>query len=1564
MAISGMVPGYTAADAAVRLQRVQATCASLDLDAILFVGGVDGRDNLGSVHALNYLLGGVSGHELLERQQPVGSWAEDAVLVVRPTSCEIHLAPDAYDAVRPRIALWGDVQVHSLSPRRVLAAEAAADAAAAAKTRGRARHPADSDEDGPSDSPDSDSDDPSDSDDEDEDVLEDFKLLALVSMLAGANRVGVACTPGLAHARDPAGAEAERWPLVQAYGLEGVGRPGFFTMTRRIVDCWTPLRDECYLRLDGPALRWELQRVLPPFERHWREVLEAMDKRSATSRAAVSETVAVEPLAEFFDFATLRRPVDVDPFPPSDAPRLRFGARTDPDVDFNEEQGDVDGSREARGAATATHFTLSSAHPKSPGAFAARTYFLANGARDVALANGFSKVSRETEGAETEGADATEGAETEGAEPGADPNAANASLLRALYACVVSAGRAAMRSAAADPSGDFISAARAAFVAAADAFGVPSRAADRLRVDVVAVTPANRLASSPARARWVARRVFARLGGVVGVDGVPLGGVAYGDSFVVDADGEPLVLTSCVPLSAAWPSAGVESDFVDGCADVVAKTARDAAAARFAGTKTRTRRTTKGKPRGDGRENDAVRRGEGETDGRAEGWTNPLAACGDDDDGDDDEEVLIDAELEMSADEDEDDVFADAGVVSDDDDDDDDEPTAPASRRYALDPALALGPRLLAPRLNGVLRFPETPDPTALDDVDAGEGVDAGAWYAFENGVAFVPASAPPLALVVGANVVAVDVHEGIRDPDEEPDARGAAEAADALVVFRLAKNAPGSRGSHPVASTAWCFSLAATPVAARRRFLREIVPRWRAAAARANDDVSDVSDVSSAATVRVTAALPAYARATEAQRWAVGRARALARRAGNIAAAVAGDAPHKTFPTHAADARVVDAADAASGFETTRRQPRDGTPTDDKTNRRREMKAESETTAEETTAGMGFSRRSPSVPVTLLTGPPGGCQASTASALTEGASASATWIVARVESLRAFAAPTASCFASALEDASRRARRALREASESSFAASPPPPRVLVTIATYAPPAITIAALRGAIERVNAEAEANAEASTDANAARDSDADAGSALSFRHAGTTACLTSDAFFAEGERRPSLGSLAHAASNDVDVVVLLQGSDRSRSGAGAGLAARDPFGLDGDDSAAAAADSSSVGDRERFEDASAWVRAAARGDVERIFGAARLGRDPLAAAATRLTPATPATRRFATTWESKLVASHADAPIRARISARRVVAVGRFDVGALVASVRRAFGAGRVAPPLGPDATAVERAELDATRFLERDPNDETRAATLAWARIRAWTNARVGTRAEEETELETELELDTEPDTEPRSTEPRSTEPRSTEPRWRFASASETTTGAATKETDADAGTTPDLIDERARVVFDASFDFASAAPFSLPSTTSSGMDAATAATGSATATRVEVMATGSDVATRLDLGAMCRAAVVAAPVPAPRKTEASMSAKERAAIAETCESAPTPEGWYHDGARYVRYDGVVSAEHPSLREAIEAYLRDANAEAEERDAARMAANARHAATARVALEETSEACE
>ena len=88
----------------------------------------------------------------------------------------------------------------------------------------------------------------------------------LLSDALGAEVVGVPCTPParskftrperyLASAadgkapplrrRDPPGMELEKWPLVQAYGLDGVGRDGFFTMTRAVVDASTSSSDAC-----------------------------------------------------------------------------------------------------------------------------------------------------------------------------------------------------------------------------------------------------------------------------------------------------------------------------------------------------------------------------------------------------------------------------------------------------------------------------------------------------------------------------------------------------------------------------------------------------------------------------------------------------------------------------------------------------------------------------------------------------------------------------------------------------------------------------------------------------------------------------------------------------------------------------------------------------------------------------------------------------------------------------------------------------------------------------------------------------------------------------------------------------------------------------------------------------------------------------------------------------------------------------------------------------------------------------------------------------------------------
>ena len=112
-------PGFTPEDSAARLARVQAAAAESGVDGILFVGGVDGRDNLGSVQGLNYLLGGLGGYDLLERQRVVSPWLEDVVLFVTPDTVDVHVGPEAYEIVRPVAAVWSratKVTVRALPP--------------------------------------------------------------------------------------------------------------------------------------------------------------------------------------------------------------------------------------------------------------------------------------------------------------------------------------------------------------------------------------------------------------------------------------------------------------------------------------------------------------------------------------------------------------------------------------------------------------------------------------------------------------------------------------------------------------------------------------------------------------------------------------------------------------------------------------------------------------------------------------------------------------------------------------------------------------------------------------------------------------------------------------------------------------------------------------------------------------------------------------------------------------------------------------------------------------------------------------------------------------------------------------------------------------------------------------------------------------------------------------------------------------------------------------------------------------------------------------------------------
>ena len=1064
---------FTPLDSLVRLQRVQATCKSLGVDGILFVCGVDGRDNLGSTHAINYLLGGLSGYDLLERHRPAGRWAEDIVLVVRPTSCEIHVAADAHAAVLPLVAHWGDVTVHCLEP-----------------PGGRATTDRDRDRPVPPPQPDDGLPDdrlfPADEDeDEDEDVLQDFKLTSLVSMLTGMRSVAVALTPRRGAGVDAAAAssvdgdvmETETWPLLQAYGLEGVGRAGFFTMNTRVRDAWRALHVHCYTALDRPAVAWELTGNLPALLQHWTAATSVLDDRTAAQRAALTARHVAEPLTEFHQYGSMRHAQvhGTVPFKPRDLPRVSFGTRTGlAEAGCGEDTDAVAGD--------SLHVTIEAAHPKSPGMRAARTYFLASAADAAAAANGFAAVRKDFHGSPSSVAEETSTTRASRAREN------DVRLLVGTYAAIVSAGRAAMGAAAEawekgfGPSGWEASrvptlAATEAFVEAADRLGLPAaqgadRAAD-LKVRLWTSTVANAPAADPpaagaGRTGHVAATGAATalavchvsLSGIVGAHGAALGGVVYADTFIPvpsggGGKGKPLIATSAVPLFKAWPAEGAEADACEGTRDIMRRLLRDA-------LQKVKRKGRKGAPPAPQDDDASLSR--------------------------DDPDVYVDLdELDDAVD------LVDLDDT-DDTDTDDDEEAAADSQRYTLNDGLVLGPAVLVPKPEPVLAFPRVMAPSfpvgSSDEEDdamtavlsGGEGV-AGEWTVYENGVALNPAHATALPLVFGSNVSKVEVHDGLaHDPTE------------GVVVFHLKEGAAAAGFLPPThlfetdgrrMPRALCVSLAPMGLKARRHFLREVVPRWRAAGA-----------------IDVLGSLPPLTATTRAQRWAIDRASVERNSA-------PGGEPGKTktFPTHAPDERVVAAACASGGV------------------------AAPESAPESAPAAVYDVDTAPTpsdaVPVTLLAGTPDGCQDAVVRALTDLASSAATWIVAEVP-LREGGGICVSrgVLERVVHDALPRVRTARAKASGGML----PQPHVLFVARTYQPAAAVGLAVRSALAAVSQLSQLS-----------------GDGVAFRLGAVTACVAADAFFAEGgSKRPALGALAQLLPFAANNVVILPSATPSPS----------------------------------------------------------------------------------------------------------------------------------------------------------------------------------------------------------------------------------------------------------------------------------------------------------------------------------------------------------------------------------------------------------------------------------
>lgn len=205
------------------------------LDGILLVPGLDGRFNAGSHQAMGYLFEGRSNRDTIDVNK-LPAELEDAVALVTPSAVLLYTPTTG---LPEQLA---DLLLPVLSSLRTFHA--------------------------------------TDAEANDSDALEENKLGCFVQMLRGCKRLGIPCRlappakGSAAFARVPSAVvsanghaalpllgggqlvELERWPLLQAYGLEGVGRSGFFTMNFEVGYRWATdaheLRENCGLRATRP----------------------------------------------------------------------------------------------------------------------------------------------------------------------------------------------------------------------------------------------------------------------------------------------------------------------------------------------------------------------------------------------------------------------------------------------------------------------------------------------------------------------------------------------------------------------------------------------------------------------------------------------------------------------------------------------------------------------------------------------------------------------------------------------------------------------------------------------------------------------------------------------------------------------------------------------------------------------------------------------------------------------------------------------------------------------------------------------------------------------------------------------------------------------------------------------------------------------------------------------------------------------------------------------------------------------------------------------------------------
>ncbi|KPP72704.1 hypothetical protein Z043_108268 [Scleropages formosus] len=152
--------------------------------------GIDSRYNQGCCELAGYLFFGLFTRNHLDRDfQFPEELLDDVILLIKADSVHLYCNPINYTCVLPFVSHWRNLHVHCLTEAEY----------------------------------------------EDEEAAEEFKISSFVNMVQGCSHIGVPYSPqGYAQKFDMFA--VEKWPIIQAFALEGIGGGGFFTMKHKLTD--------------------------------------------------------------------------------------------------------------------------------------------------------------------------------------------------------------------------------------------------------------------------------------------------------------------------------------------------------------------------------------------------------------------------------------------------------------------------------------------------------------------------------------------------------------------------------------------------------------------------------------------------------------------------------------------------------------------------------------------------------------------------------------------------------------------------------------------------------------------------------------------------------------------------------------------------------------------------------------------------------------------------------------------------------------------------------------------------------------------------------------------------------------------------------------------------------------------------------------------------------------------------------------------------------------------------------------------------------------------------------